>query len=74
MQAAFARLHALHPLIFMSGCGGSGSRHLQFDEINDDTNERHCHVIDFLFPAIEADPPLCFACRQPRAADQRMGG
>ena len=48
--------------------------HLQFDEINDDTNERHCHVIDFPFPAIEADVHICVGFRQLGAADERLGG
>jgi hypothetical protein len=45
-----------------------------FDEINDDTNERHCHVIDFPFPAIEADVHICVGFRQLGAADERLGG
>ncbi|WP_167315870.1 hypothetical protein [Rhizobium leguminosarum] len=70
----FAHLPALHLSHVMSGCGMSGSCYPQFDEINDDTNERHCHVIDFLFPAVEADPPLCLICRKPRTADECVGG
>ncbi|WP_210191804.1 hypothetical protein [Rhizobium sp. R635] len=73
-QAAVACLHALHFSHFMYGDGRSASHCLQFDEINDDTNERHCHVIDFPFSAIEADAYICVGFRQLGAADERLGG
>ncbi|WP_164736487.1 hypothetical protein [Rhizobium vallis] len=71
----FAYLHACFAsLIFHIRLRQARSRHLQLDEINDDTNERHRHVIDFPFPAIEADAHICVSFGQLGAADERLGG